>query len=73
MWVPDSLVEGGIVFVSRGEDNQVHLYTEAIDYLGAVKIDNRDLLRELQSVRASITVRQIDRDNDSIILTLVVN
>ena len=68
-----SLVEEGTELVSHIEGDQVHLYTQAIDYLGVITVEDSSLLKDLRDGKLSITVNKVDRDHNDVLLTLLIN
>ena len=66
-------MEEGTELVSHIEGDQVHLYTQAIGYLGVITVEDSSLLKDLRDGKLSITVNKVDRDHNDVLLTLLIN
>ncbi len=68
----DSLVGEGTELLGLYEDGFVHLYTQTGDYLGTTEIEHGETLKRLRSGTASITVKEVIREFDEVLLQLLI-
>ncbi len=68
----DSLVGEGTELLGLYEDGFVHLCTQTGDYLGTTEIEHSEALKRLQSGTASITVKEVVREFDEVLLQLLI-
>lgn len=68
----DSLVGEGTELLGLYEDGFVHLCTQTGDYVGTTEIEHGEALKRVQSGTASITVKEVIREFDEVLLQLLI-